>query len=176
MFGWRRILIVFALLFCFVAISSARPSRPAPMQFGTPNDNYPTFNPSDKSAAFPGAVTMGRSSVAIPATGVLTEIMHKGQVLKDSSLSAATDVQLLDLEYATKFYILVTTGTYGISLVPPSGEPLIRIKTAQTADYEMDLSHTQYDEFVVERFQVGANWRYRVTPIIGSVVDGGAAD
>jgi hypothetical protein len=125
-----------------------------------------------------GEVTMGSASVAIPATGVITTAMSKHGVLNDSALTAATDVQLLDIESATVFWIEIQGGDYGISLVPPSGEKIMRYSTLQTANYELDLSSNEGDIFTVRRLYSGSesDWVWQVIANIGTIADGGAAD
>jgi hypothetical protein len=134
--------------------------------------------------AFPGVESDGSgglifrsTSGAIPATGILTEAMHKNYVLNDSLLTAATDVQLLALSYETSFQIRVQVGTYAISLVPPTGEKLMKISTLQTADYEMDFSSDEGDIFLIRRVYLDSESGYvwQVIPAIGTATDGGAS-
>lgn len=175
----KIILILVILLFSVVSVSAWNPfSNPiTPPAFPGVRSDGNSGLVIDGAVTVGSAVTMNSSSVAIPATGVLTAAMHKGGVvLNDSLLSAATDVQLLAVSAEFSFKIFTKVGTYGISLVPPAGEALIRVSVVQTADYEMDLSHAVFDEFTVQRRAYGAGYVYRIIPDIGSASDGGAVD
>jgi hypothetical protein len=115
---------------------------------------------------------------AIPATGTVTENQCKGSVLNDSALTGNTDVQLLDLEYDVTLLIVITHGTYSISLVPPSGEKMKRETVLQTANNELDLSSNEGDTFILRRIYSNSEtgWVWQVGAWIGTTADGGAAD
>lgn len=122
-------------------------------------------------------ITTGDNEVAIPSTGVITEAMCKNGVLNDSALTADTDIDLPDLEYETSFIFFIRIGTYTASWVPPSGEQLVLINSAITADYEADTSKDVYDEFVFQRREITTGvFRWIIKPVVGIVANGGVAD
>ena len=96
-------LIKFALVFVFIpSLCLAGPPGKMLIKEGTSNDNYPTFNPSDKSAAFPGSVAIGATKgsdtltgyeLSAPAYGVrwnATDDTHSAGVLVNGYFTPST--------------------------------------------------------------------------------------
>jgi hypothetical protein len=174
----RKIFLV--VLLCLIStIALAGNKTPPPvMGTGPASDVRPMYEPTTKTTYLPGGLVIGGAvTTAIPVTGVITEAMSQGIGLNDLDLTGATDVQLLALSYQTTIPIYIGDGTYVISLVPPAGEKLMRYTTLQTADNEIDLSHTEGDCFVVKRIYSAseAAWVWQVLPGVGTIADGGAS-
>jgi hypothetical protein len=172
--------ILFLIMILFIAFQTyaGPPAIPPGMGVGPASEARPMYEPTTKTTYLPGSIVIGgAATTAIPATGIITEAMSQGIGLNDIDLTGATDVQLLALSYQTTIPIYIGDGTYVISLVPPSGEKLMRYSTLQTADNEIDLSHAEGDCFVVRRIYSAseAAWVWQVLPGVGTIADGGAS-
>jgi hypothetical protein len=118
---------------------------------------------------------------ATTADNTVTLAMVKKGVLTDKDLPGSADFLLPNTDTELTAEIFITDGTYTISLVPPTDEALWEESLLGfiSANYEMDLSSTEGNVFILKRRYSGtaSDYRWFVYPAGGgTVTDGGAGD